>query len=174
MPETGWRVPSHVRARMNLPENPLKLRARSQTEYSVAVAELTALVERLRRELGIELHEREWVSSSRRAHECTEFARAQGKLEPFHASLLEAYWSQGKDLHAWEVLEEVAQKAELDFAAMRAAVEEGAFVAAVDERVSAAQALGIQAVPTFLINDRLIIEGAHRADVFRQAFQKQS
>jgi predicted DsbA family dithiol-disulfide isomerase len=153
MPETGWRLPSHLRARMKLPTNPLQLRAHS---------------------LGIELKEREWVPSSRRAHECTEFARTQGKLEPFHASVLEAYWSQGKDLHAWEVLEEAAQRADLDFAAMRAAVEEGAFVAAVDERVGAAQAMGVQAVPTFLINDRLIIEGAHSAAVFRQAFQKQS
>lgn len=150
-PETGWAVPEHIRARMRLPNNPLRQRATA---------------------LGIELVEREWVPSSRRAHECTEHARAEGKLAPFHAAVLRAYWSEGRDIHAWEVLESCAAAAALDPAAMRAAVESGAFARVVDERVEAARDLGIHAVPTFVIADRVLVEGAQTADVFEQAFAR--
>jgi predicted DsbA family dithiol-disulfide isomerase len=136
---------------MAAPDNPLTARARA---------------------LGITLVEREWVPSSRRAHECTEFARAGGRLQPFHAAVLEAYWSQGKDIHDWAVLEAAAGRAGVDATAMRAAVEAGALRAAVDERVEAAHQLGIHAVPTFILADRLAVQGAQTLDVFRRAMQQ--
>ncbi len=150
-PETGWALPEHIRARVNLPDNPLKQRAAK---------------------LGITMVEREQIPSSRRAHECTEFARQQGKLEPFHASVLKAYWSEGKDLHDWTVLEAAATGAGLDAAAMRAAVEAGGLKAEVDRRVAAAHELGVNAVPTFLIGERYIIQGAQDYAVFKQAMER--
>jgi predicted DsbA family dithiol-disulfide isomerase len=140
-------VPEHIRARMRSPDNPLRQRALS---------------------LGISLAEREHVPSSRRAHECTEYARAHGKLEPFHACVLRAYWSEGRDLHDWDVLETAAREAGLDATAMRAEVEAGAFARAVAVRVTAAHELGIHAVPTFVIADRFVVEGAQTLDVFEK------
>jgi predicted DsbA family dithiol-disulfide isomerase len=136
---------------MAAPDNPLKLRAA---------------------ELGITLVERDWIPSSRRAHECTEFARAAGRLEPFHAAVLQAYWSEGKDLHDWEVLEAAAARAGLDAAAMRAAVDAGTLRRAVDERVEAAHAQNIHAVPTFVVDDRLVVQGAQTLEVFRGAMTR--
>jgi predicted DsbA family dithiol-disulfide isomerase len=150
-PETGWAIPEYVRAKMHSPDNPLKARAR---------------------QLGIALVEREWIPSSRRAHECTEFARQNGRLEPFHAAVLHAYWTEGLDIHDWGVLESVATKAALDPAAMHAAVEAGAFKQVVDERVAAARALGVHAVPTFVIADRFLVEGAQSLDVFERAIER--
>jgi predicted DsbA family dithiol-disulfide isomerase len=150
-PETGWAVPEYIRAKFGKPDNPLQLRAR---------------------ELGIELREREWVPSSRRAHECTEFARTQGRLEPFHASVLRAYWSEGRDLHDWAVLDAAAAEAGIDAAAMRAAVDAGTFAREVDERVEAAHELGIHAVPTFVIADRFAIQGAQSVDVFERVLAR--
>jgi predicted DsbA family dithiol-disulfide isomerase len=150
-PETGWAVPPHIRERMASPDNPLRQRARL---------------------LGLTIVERDRVPSSRRAHECTEFARDNGRLEAFHAAVLKAYWTEGKDLHDWAVLEAAASGAGLDAAAMRAAVEAGSFTVVVDERVEAAHRLGIHAVPTFVIADRLAVQGAQTLDVFQQALGK--
>ena len=150
-PETGWPIPEHVRARMGAPDNPLRARAR---------------------ELGIQLVEREWIPSSRRAHECTEYARAHGALEPFHAAVLKAYWSDGADLHAWDVLEAAATAAGIDPQAMRTEVEAGTFKPAVDERVEAAHELGIHAVPTFVIADRFVVQGAQTLEVFEQVMAR--
>ena len=151
MPEEGWTLPPEMRARMASPNNPLKARAR---------------------DLGLTMVERERIPSPRRAHECTEYARSQGRLEPFHAALLRAYWSDGKDIHDWGVLADAAAQAGLDANEMRSEVESGALRDAVDERVRAAHQLGIHAVPTFLIADRLIVQGAQTVDVFRRALQQ--
>ncbi len=140
-----------MRARLKLPDNPLRQRAQK---------------------LGITLVEREWIPSSRRAHECTEFARERGKLEPFHAAVLRSYWSEGKDLHEWPVLEAAATEAGLDAAAMRTAVEAGNFKAAVDDRVAGAHELGIHAVPTFIVGDRLVLQGAQELSVFKSALAR--
>lgn len=150
-PETGWAVPEHVRAKLGRPDNPLTQRARS---------------------LGITLAEREWVPSSRRAHECTEHARSAGKLARFHAAVLASYWSEGKDLHDWDVLAAAAASAGLDAAAMRAEVEAGAWTAQVDARIAAANEIGIHAVPTFVLGDRFVVQGAQTLDVFESVLAK--
>jgi predicted DsbA family dithiol-disulfide isomerase len=124
------------------------------------------------KELGIVLVERDRIPSSRRAHECTEFARSEGKLEPFHARLLTAYWTEGKDIHAWDVLAEAAGVAGLDAAAMQASVESGAQKKVVDELVEAAHDIGIHAVPTFVIGEKFMIQGAQTLDVFEKVLQR--
>jgi predicted DsbA family dithiol-disulfide isomerase len=150
-PETGWGIPAYVRARMASPDNPLRRRAE---------------------ELGIRLVEREWIPSSRRAHECTEHARTQGRLQAFHGAILRSYWSEGRDIHEWPVLEGAATEAGLDPAAMRTEVETGALAPAVDERVETAHALGIHAVPTFILDDRVLVQGAQKLEVFESTLQR--
>lgn len=150
-PDAGWAIPEHIRSKMADPNNPLKLRARK---------------------LGITLHEREWIPSSRRAHECTEFARKHGRLEAFHERVLTSYWIDAKDIHDWAVLEDCAKQAGLDPAAMKAAVDAGDFKREVDQRVEAAHAQGVHAVPTFIIGDKYALQGAQEYGVFEQAMEK--
>ena len=150
-PEEGWPLPAHIRAKVGAPDNPLQVRAR---------------------ELGITLVEREWIPSSRRAHECTEYARTHDRVAPFHAAVLRAYWTEGRDLHDWAVLEAAAAEAGLDGAQMRAAVEAGDFARAVTERIAAAHELGIHAVPTFVIADRFAIQGAQRVEAFERVLAR--
>ena len=133
------------------PDNPLQARAK---------------------QLGITMVERDRIPSSRRAHECTEYARAQGKLHTFHAAVLKAYWTEGKDLHDWAVLEELARGAGLDASAMRDEVSNGAWKTAVDERVQAAHDIGIHAVPTFLFADKFIVQGAQTLDVLEKVMAR--
>jgi predicted DsbA family dithiol-disulfide isomerase len=55
---------------------------------------------------------------------------------------------------------------------MRVEVEAGAFAQAVEERIEAAHEVGIHAVPTFIIGDRFIVQGAQSVDVFEQALAR--
>ena len=133
------------------PDNPLQARAK---------------------QLGITMVERDRIPSSRRAHECTEYARAQGKLHAFHAAVLTAYWTEGKDIHDWAVLEELARGAGLDAITMRDEVSSGAWKTAVDERVQGAHDLGIHAVPTFLFADKFVVQGAQTLDVLEKVMAR--
>jgi predicted DsbA family dithiol-disulfide isomerase len=150
-PDTGWDLPEALKERIKQAGNPLKERAKA---------------------LGITLVERDHIPSSRRAHECTEFARAHGKLAEFHHNVIERYWSRGEDLSDWASLRGAATDAGLDGELMQAEVAGGRWKAAMQQGLEAAAEVGVQAVPTFVIAERFVVQGAQGADVFRQAFKR--
>jgi predicted DsbA family dithiol-disulfide isomerase len=139
-PPEGLVLPAAIRERMKDPNNPLKRRAAAA---------------------GLTMVEREVIPSTRRAHQAAEFARDQGRLEPFHAALLRRYWSEGQDLWQWETLRGAAQEAGLDPEAMQRAVEEGRY-----------REMGIQAVPTFILGERFALQGAQEYAVFQQVMER--
>jgi predicted DsbA family dithiol-disulfide isomerase len=136
---------------VNSPDNPLNARAAA---------------------LGLTLKQRDHIPSTRRAHECTEFARSQGKLDAFHHNVLERYWSRGEDLSDWAVLRAAATDAGLDPDVMQAEVAAGKWKPVVQTALDAAAEVGVNAVPTFVIGDRFVVQGAQSAAVFRQAFER--
>ncbi len=150
-PPEGSPLPEYVKQFIADPNNPLFERARK---------------------LGLPLKHGERIPNTRRAHECTEYARAQGTLEPFHRAVLDAYWSRAEDVSQWPVLRAAATQAGLDPDAMQAEVEAGTWTQAVEAGLAAARDLGISAVPTFLVGNRFVLQGAQEARVFRQAFER--
>jgi predicted DsbA family dithiol-disulfide isomerase len=121
---------------------------------------------------GLTMVRRERIPSTRRAHEAAEFARSVGKLEPMHAELLKAYWTEGKDLYSFEVLREAAVKAGVDPDEMQREIEKGTFKAIVEDAVRDAHDLGIHAVPTFIFDDQFAVQGAQEFPIFRMAMQR--
>ena len=92
-PPEGLPLPDYVRQGMKDPNNPLKLRAAKA---------------------GLTMVQRDIIPSTRRAHEAAEYARAQGRLEPFQAAILRRYWSEGQDLWQWSTLRAAGEEAGLD------------------------------------------------------------
>jgi len=111
---------------------------------------------------------REIVPSTRRAHEAAELARVHGQLNPMHASLLRRYWTEGQDLYSLDTLRAAAEEVGLDPDELQAAIEAGTYRPAVEESVREANELGIHAVPTFVFDGRLAVQGAQELPVFRQ------
>ena len=149
-PPEGMPLPDYVRERQKDPNNPLKARARA---------------------LGLTMVDRQRLPSTRRAHEAAEFARARGKLEPMHAALLRRYWTQGEDLYDFATLRGAAADAGLDPDELQEAIESGAWTEKVEEAVREAKEMGVRAVPLFLLNGQLAIEGAQELPIFRRAMQ---
>ena len=150
-PEEGWALPDRIKQSISDPNNPLTARAKA---------------------LGLTIKHRDHIPNSRRAHECTEYARSQGKLEPFHHQVLERYWSHGEDLHDWAVLRAAAVSAGLNPDEMQAEVEAGKWREAMAAGVEAGAEIGINSVPTFIVGNKFAIQGAQEARVFRQAFER--
>lgn len=130
-----------------------------------------ALVTRTRK-LGLPLVEHTRIPNSMRAHEGAEYARAHGKLEAFHRAVLEAYWARGEDLSDWAVLRAAALSAGLDAKELEAEVSAGRWRAVTEDALREAREAGVTAVPTFLVGDRFVIQGAQEAGVFRHAFER--
>lgn len=150
-PPEGAPLPAYVRERAKDPNNPLAKRAARE---------------------GLTLVRRAIVPSTRRAHEAAELARERGRLDAMHAALLRRYWTEGEDLYAIATLRAAAVEAGLDPDELERAIAAGSYRAVVEESVRAAYAMGVQAVPTFLFDDRLVVEGAQELPVFRMAMQR--
>lgn len=151
-PPEGWSMPAALRERLKDPNNPLKRRAAAA---------------------GLQMRfERDRVPSTRRAHQAAEFARAAGKLDPFHAALLRRYWVEGQDLWAWETLRGAAVEAGLDPDELQRAVEEERYREVVEDSIREAQEMGIDAVPTFILDNRFAIQGAQDYEVFKRAMER--
>jgi len=106
------------------------------------------------------------------AHRVLHMAQAEGRQIGMMGRLLAAYFSEGEPIGDPAALARVAGGAGLDPAAVEAMLESDAYAADVrgDEREAAA--LGISAVPFFVIDRRLGLAGAHPAETLRDAIEQ--
>jgi predicted DsbA family dithiol-disulfide isomerase len=106
------------------------------------------------------------------AHRVLHMAHAEGRQAAAMDRLLAAYFSEGEPIGDRAALARVAGGAGLDPAAVGAMLAGDAYAADVraDEREAAA--LGITAVPFFVIDRRFGLAGAHPAETLRAAIEQ--
>ena len=83
--------------------------------------------------------------------------------------LFDANFFQGKDIGAPRVLAELAGEVGMDPDAARNYLETGEGAGEVREAITEAQRLGVSAVPTYVFDDKYIVEGAQPTELFLQA-----
>ncbi len=84
---------------------------------------------------------------------------------------MDAYWAEGRDIGDAGELRRLAREAGLDDAeSRRRSPTVEAFLARVVASTQAAQQLGVNGIPAFLLDRRLLVLGAQPQEVFRQAF----
>ncbi len=81
-----------------------------------------------------------------------------------------AYWEEALNIGDPDVLRSLA--AELDLDDADAAITGDRYGDEVERHTAQAQAIGINAIPAFLLNRRLIILGAQPEHVFERAFEQ--
>jgi predicted DsbA family dithiol-disulfide isomerase len=113
------------------------------------------------------------VPNTRKALELSEWARTLGEdaHDRLHARIMVAYWTEAQDLSDWDVLLACVADVGLDPGEAREAVESGAHREAVDASTAWAQQHGIQAVPAFVLDGRVLVSGAQPHSQFEQAIQ---
>jgi predicted DsbA family dithiol-disulfide isomerase len=115
---------------------------------------------------------RTWTSNSHLALEAAAFVAEQGDAAPVHRAMFKAYFEDLVDIGDLEVVVGIAAGAGVPAAEVRAALTEGRYRAAVDEGVQWAQQVGVTAVPTFVLDGRYGIVGAHEGHVFEELLQR--
>ena len=100
-----------------------------------------------------------------------ELAREQGLHEPFHYRLMDAYWSEATDIGDADELRRLAAEIGLPHDEVERAIEDPtAYLDRVEASTRQAFSLGVNAVPAFLLDRRLIVLGANPIETFRRAF----
>jgi predicted DsbA family dithiol-disulfide isomerase len=111
----------------------------------------------------------EVVPNSMHSLELAEFARDVGLFREVHVRLFDAYWSQQLNIGDLAVLENIADTIGLDTGEAQQAFADGRYKERIGLTTRAALDLGAGGVPTWLIDDKLLISGARPHDVFEEA-----
>jgi predicted DsbA family dithiol-disulfide isomerase len=128
-------------------------------------------VKRLAKEDGLTLTFSEKLPNSRLALYISEFARQKGKFEEFHKLVLNAYWLEGKDIGDKSLLLTLAESIGLNKKEIESYLGTDEPFKTVQQSLKELRKHGINGVPAFLIEDRLIV-GAQPYEVFKKVIDK--
>lgn len=106
------------------------------------------------------------------AHRLLWLAGREGVQEAVGEALFRAHFEQGRNLADPEVLAAAAAAGGIAAARVEALLASDEGLAEVRAGLGQAQALGIQSVPTFVINGRYAVQGAQPPEVFMQVLEK--
>ncbi len=112
------------------------------------------------------------VPNSRKALEVTELARDHGLHEAVHTRLMDAYWSEARNIGDEETLLDLVAEAGLDRTEAKAALDEGRYAERVETSTREANMHGINAIPAFVLDHRMLVMGAQPHDLFEQAYAR--
>jgi predicted DsbA family dithiol-disulfide isomerase len=129
-------------------------------------------LDHMARAAGLEMVHPDLIPNSRRALEATEYAREKGKGQEFHRIVFDKFYGQGLDIHEWTVLRAAAEEAGLDADEMEREVEGGKFLPVLDGEIEEAYALGVTAVPTYVLDDKYAIVGAQPYEAFERVLAR--
>ena len=110
------------------------------------------------------------MPNSRAALRVTELARAQGKHALTHERLMRAYWEEAANIGDLDVLRTLA--GELGLVSAEASISGDLYGEQVERWTAEAHAIGINAIPAYLLDRRLIVLGAQPDPVFEQAIER--
>lgn len=124
---------------------------------SIDVEKVMLRLKQVAEELGLPLGKRKKTYNSRLAQELAKWAESKGRGDPFHEAVFRAYFADGKNIGKADVLVALAKSIGLPEEEARSVLVSRIFKEVVDSDWSRSHALGITAVPTFLIHDRVIV-----------------
>lgn len=106
------------------------------------------------------------------AHRLLHWAEGQGKQHALKMALFTAYFTDGQNPGAHDVLLRAVGEVGLDVEAAREILASDAFAAEVRERERFYMDQGIHSVPAVIINDKHLISGGQPPEVFEQALRQ--
>jgi predicted DsbA family dithiol-disulfide isomerase len=144
--------------------------AQLHRRYGIADAESDPLHDRFAG-AGLLYNRPQIVPNTRLALRLSELARRQGLHEPFHHRLMDAYWAEATNIGDPDELRRLTGEIGLDSAEVEHVIADPAvFLDLVEGSTRQAQSIGINAVPAFRLDRRLIVLGAQPLETFRHAF----
>jgi predicted DsbA family dithiol-disulfide isomerase len=144
-------------------------------KYGASPERLAQTREMLRQrgaELGFIFGERPRIWNTFDAHRLLHWAGLEGKQRELTHSLLTAYHTHAQNPGSAEVLLALCADVGLDVERARAILAGDEYADAVRESERHWQSLGIQAVPSVIIDDRHLIQGGQPPEAFERALRQ--
>ncbi len=123
-------------------------------------------------DVGFIFGERPWVWNTFDAHRLLYWAGLEGRQRQLKHALLSAYHTDARNPSDIEVLLQLAGDVGLDVPRARQILQGDEYAAEVRARERHFQQLGIDSVPSMIINDRHLIQGGQPPDVLEEALRE--
>lgn len=125
-------------------------------------------------EVGFTFGPRTRIWNTFDAHRLLHWAGQQGQERQIELkrALLKAYQTDDRNPSDPAVLLDAAREADLDEAGARQVLEDGRYAEEVRAQERRWQELGIHSVPSVIVNDRYLIQGAQPPEAFEQALRR--
>jgi predicted DsbA family dithiol-disulfide isomerase len=144
-------------------------------KYGASPEKLAQTREMLRQrgaELGFTFGERPRIWNTFDAHRLLHWAGLEGKQRELKHALLTAYHTHAQNPGSTDVLLQLCADVGLDVERARAILAGDEFADEVRENERHWQSLGIQAVPSVIINDQHLIQGGQPPEAFERALRQ--
>lgn len=136
------------------------------------VAERQALIRDRGAEVGFAFGPRTRTWNTFDAHRLLHWAGLEGRQVELKRALLAAYHTRGENPGSHEVLLRLAAEVGLDVERARAVLESGEYSDQVREQERRWRALGIDSVPSLIIDGKHLIQGGQPVEVFEQVLRE--
>lgn len=155
MPPGGMDRRAYLEAKFGRPARVAEMEARLEAAAEAA-------------EVRIDLAGIARIPNTLDAHRLIHWAGLEGRQMAVVAALFAAYWQEGRDIGAAGTLVEIAAGCGLDGGVIARLLASDADQEALRARDAHARARGVQAVPTYLIDNRYVVSGAQPAALWAQ------
>ena len=125
---------------------------------------------------GIEFHPERVTHqpNTRDAHRLLYWAGIEHAQSAVMDAILRAHWIEGKNISQPEILSEIAQSCGMDGALTERLLASEADLDTIAEKERHARERGITAVPTFIVAERHVVEGAQPTDLWLRVIDELS
>jgi predicted DsbA family dithiol-disulfide isomerase len=112
------------------------------------------------------------VPNSRAALRLAELARDDGRHDAMFERIMDAYWDEARNIGDLAVLRELGRDVGLPPDDVERVLAGDAYLERIDDSTRRAVAAGVTGVPAWVLDDRLLVLGAHPRETFEAAFQQ--
>jgi len=123
----------------------------------INIKKIMSHLKQVAEEVGLPLSEREKTYNSRLAQELAKWAEKEGRGDPYHEAVFRAYFVGGRNIGKIDELVDVAKSIGLSEKEARSVLELRTYKEAVDSDWRRSRALGVTAVPTFVVDHQAVI-----------------
>jgi len=101
-----------------------------------------------------------------------EHAKTVGLSEAYTVAMFEAYFRDGKNIGDLSVVESVAKSVGIHKDAVESAIKNPVFEENLNRNTRWGHEIGVNSVPTFIINDKYMMVGAQPPEQFENVFRQ--
>jgi predicted DsbA family dithiol-disulfide isomerase len=128
-------------------------------------------IENFGKDVGMKL-DGDILANSKLSLAANEFAKEKGKFNEFHEAIFKANFEDGENIGDINVLLTIAQNIGLNKKELSQYLKDQENLNAIDESSAQAKKLGITGVPSFIINNKMVV-GAQSSEVLKEFIENE-